>query len=170
MGQNEQTPAAKLTVSNRAGSLKSAVIRQGSALSGDVDPGGLTVSNVVAGVPDGVARFSIRIVESNLDGTVLISGSVTAVKLGTQITRATWNWGDGSSEEIVFPLEHAYPGSGTYTMTATAFNNLGNQQSISLTVVIPRCSPMPASKPLSENRSASQRETSCRKMSMSWEY
>ena len=61
-----------------------------------------------------MAQFSISIVESNLNGTVLISGAVTTVVAGTQITQATWNWGDGTSEELVFPLEHVYPGSGTY--------------------------------------------------------
>ncbi|MCA9934759.1 MAG: hypothetical protein KC415_12580, partial [Anaerolineales bacterium] len=56
--------------------------------------------------------------------TVVVSGSVTATN--STITQLNWQWGDGSSGDQWFPASHTYAISGTYVITATAFDNLGN--------------------------------------------
>jgi formylglycine-generating enzyme required for sulfatase activity/plastocyanin len=54
---------------------------------------------------------------------VTVSGTVTSTC--STITRLNWGWGDGVSEDQWFPASHAYTVSGTYPITVTAYNNLG---------------------------------------------
>ncbi len=56
--------------------------------------------------------------------TVTVSGTVTATN--STITRINWQWGDGGSGDQWFPAGHTYAISGTYPITATAYDNLGN--------------------------------------------
>jgi PKD repeat protein len=58
--------------------------------------------------------------------SVTVSGTVTSTC--STITRLNWQWGDGVSNDQWFPASHTYAISGTYRITATAYNNLGNTQ------------------------------------------
>ena len=68
--------------------------------------------------------------------TVTMDGSVTAAQPGTEITRLSFNWGDGTTEDLSFPVEHTYDGPAAYTVTITAFNDRSEFQSSSLSVVL----------------------------------
>jgi formylglycine-generating enzyme required for sulfatase activity len=56
--------------------------------------------------------------------TVSVSGTVTTTN--GNITCLNWQWGDGVGNDQWFPASHTYAISGTYRITATAYNNLGN--------------------------------------------
>lgn len=54
--------------------------------------------------------------------SVTINGTVSSNC--STITRLNWQWGDGVSDDQWFPANHIYGVSGTYHITATAYNNL----------------------------------------------
>jgi formylglycine-generating enzyme required for sulfatase activity len=58
--------------------------------------------------------------------TASVSGTVTSVC--STLTRLNWQWGDGLGNDQWFPAGHTYAVSGTYPITVTAYNNLGNTQ------------------------------------------
>jgi hypothetical protein len=58
--------------------------------------------------------------------TVSVTGTVTTTN--GSITRLNWQWGDGVGNDQWFPACHTYVVSGTYPITVTAYNNLGNIQ------------------------------------------
>lgn len=140
VSSNDDTtsPTAKLTVSG--GKAGGAPYRPASTgkVEGTSSPSGLAVSSAaVGGKPDRVARITLEtpvIDKENL--TVTIDGSVTAAQPGTEITRLPFNWGDGTTEDLSFPVEHTYDGSAAYTVTITAFNDRSEFQSTSLNVVL----------------------------------
>ncbi len=55
--------------------------------------------------------------------TVTVRGVVTS---SNTIERLHWQWGDGESGDQWFPAVHTYDTSGTYMITATAYDELGN--------------------------------------------
>jgi formylglycine-generating enzyme required for sulfatase activity len=59
-----------------------------------------------------------------IDLTATVSGTVSSDC--STITRLNWLWGDGESDDQWFPASHTYTISGTYPITVTAFNNLGD--------------------------------------------
>ena len=132
------SPAAKLTVSG--GGAGGAPYRPASTgkVEGTSSPSGLAVSSAaVGGKPDRVARITLETPVVDTDNlTVTIDGSVTAAQPGTEITRLSFNWGDGTTEDLSFPVEHTYDGSAAYTVTITAFNDRSEFQSSSLSVVL----------------------------------
>jgi formylglycine-generating enzyme required for sulfatase activity len=60
------------------------------------------------------------------DLTVTVGGSVTSTC--STITRLNWQWGDGGSDDQWFPANHTYAVSGTYSITVTAYNDLGDTE------------------------------------------
>ena len=56
----------------------------------------------------------------------------------------TWSYGDGTVEHIIQPLQHAYPGCGTYNLEVSAKNDYGCydtlRQTIMITAVDPKAS------------------------------
>ena len=60
------------------------------------------------------------------DLTVTVDGSVTSSC--STITRLNWQWGDGVSGDQWFPAGHTYAISGTYPITVTAYNDLGDTE------------------------------------------
>ena len=70
------------------------------------------------------------------DLTVTVDGSVTSSC--STITRLNWQWGDGTSDDQWFPAKHTYEVSGTYLITATAYNDLGGVRVETTTVNIGR--------------------------------
>jgi formylglycine-generating enzyme required for sulfatase activity len=68
------------------------------------------------------------------DHTAKVEGSVSSGC--STITRLNWQWGDGVSSDQWFPASHTYAGSGTYLVTVTAYNNLGNTEVATTTVQI----------------------------------
>lgn len=60
------------------------------------------------------------------DLTATISGTVSSSC--STITRLNWGWGDGVSEDQWFPASHTYAISGTYPITVTAYNDLGDTE------------------------------------------
>jgi formylglycine-generating enzyme required for sulfatase activity len=60
------------------------------------------------------------------DLTATISGTVTSDC--STITRLNWQWGDGTSDDQWFPASHTYAVSGTYPITVTAYNDLGDTE------------------------------------------
>jgi formylglycine-generating enzyme required for sulfatase activity len=57
--------------------------------------------------------------------TVTISGTISATN--SAITHMNWQWGDGQGGDSWFPAEHTYAISGTYPITTTAYDHLGNK-------------------------------------------
>ena len=132
------TPAAKLTISGgKAGGAPYRPAPRGS-VEGTATPSGLTVSSDPAGgQPDRVALLTLGVPDINVNGTVTIDGSVVAVEEGTTIARVEWSWGDGTTEDLSFPVTHTYAELGSYTVTVTAFNNKGASQGTALNIVVP---------------------------------
>jgi formylglycine-generating enzyme required for sulfatase activity len=60
------------------------------------------------------------------DLTVSVSGTVTSTC--STITRLNWQWSDGQSDDQWFPASHTYAVSGTYPITVTAYNDLGDTE------------------------------------------
>jgi formylglycine-generating enzyme required for sulfatase activity/plastocyanin len=60
------------------------------------------------------------------DLTATVSGTVTSTC--STITGLNWQWGDGQSGDQWFPASHTYAVSGTYPITVTAYNNLGDTE------------------------------------------
>jgi formylglycine-generating enzyme required for sulfatase activity len=60
------------------------------------------------------------------DLTVIVNGRVTATC--SLATRLGWQWGDGQSDDQWFPASHTYTISGTYPITVTAYNDLGDTE------------------------------------------
>jgi formylglycine-generating enzyme required for sulfatase activity len=60
------------------------------------------------------------------DLTVTISGTVSSSC--STITRLNWQWSDGVSDNQWFPASHTYAASGTYPITVTAYNDLGDTE------------------------------------------
>lgn len=60
------------------------------------------------------------------DLTVTVGGTVTSSC--STITRLNWQWGDGQSGDQWFPVSHTYAISGTYPITVTAYNDLGDTE------------------------------------------
>jgi formylglycine-generating enzyme required for sulfatase activity len=58
--------------------------------------------------------------------TATVSGTVTSDC--ATITRLNWQWGDGASDDQWFPASHTYAISGTYPITVTAYNDLGDTE------------------------------------------
>ncbi len=65
--------------------------------------------------------------QSWIDGlNVSVNGAVVPPPGCPIITRIEWNWGDGSVNDSWFPATHTYGTPGNYTVTVTAFNEVGN--------------------------------------------
>ena len=60
------------------------------------------------------------------DHTATVNGSVSSSC--STITRLNWQWGDGVSSDQWFPASHTYAVSGTYPITVTAYNDLGDAE------------------------------------------
>ena len=66
-------------------------------------------------------------------------GNVVPGSPGGRIERVHWKWGDGTTEDTLFPFfpaPHAYPSAGTYVVIAKAFQNDGTSTTREVTVVV----------------------------------
>lgn len=68
------------------------------------------------------------------DLTAVVSGTVASAC--STITRLNWQWGDGTSNDQWFPASHTYAISGTYPITVTAHNNLGDAETAYTTAYV----------------------------------
>jgi PKD repeat protein len=68
--------------------------------------------------------------------TVTVNGSAALGYSGASITRIRWEWGDGSSEDSLFPATHTYSSPGAYTVTVTAYQSNGFSTSKNLAVTV----------------------------------
>ena len=68
------------------------------------------------------------------DFTVTVDGVVTTTN-GT-ITQLHWQWGDGHSDDQWFPASHTYALTGTFPITATAYDDLGHSTWQTTTITI----------------------------------
>lgn len=68
------------------------------------------------------------------DLTATISGTVSSSC--STITRLNWQWGDGVSDDQWFSAGHTYAVSGTYPITATAYNDLGDTEVATTTAYV----------------------------------
>ncbi len=68
------------------------------------------------------------------DLTVTISGTVSSSC--STITRLNWQWGDGVGGDQWFPASHTYALSGTYPITVTAYNDLGDTEVANTTAYV----------------------------------
>ena len=66
--------------------------------------------------------------------TVTVNGTVTSTC--STITRLNWQWGDGAANDQWFPASHTYALSGTYPITVTAHNNLGDTEVATTTAYV----------------------------------
>ncbi len=97
-----------------------------------------TVSRTLPITP--TAGITLTLQPPHLSGlAVTMSGTVTTTS-GT-IARLNWQWGDGASDDQWFPASHTYAISGTYPVTATAYNSVGTIQVATATAyAYPACS------------------------------
>jgi len=64
--------------------------------------------------------------DPEVDGLVVtINGVATPSHEGAKITKISWDWGDGKSDESWFPATHTYSSSGKYTVTVTVYQSDG---------------------------------------------
>jgi hypothetical protein len=70
--------------------------------------------------------------------TVTVNGATTPGTSGTTISRISWDWGDGSSEDHWFPASHTYASRGTYTITVTSYQSDDQSTTKSVTVTVTR--------------------------------
>ena len=69
------------------------------------------------------------------DLTAVVSGTVASAC--STITRLNWQWGDdGASNDQWFPASHTYAISGTYPITVTAHNDLGDAETAYTTAYV----------------------------------
>lgn len=80
------------------------------------------------------------------DLTATISGTVSSSC--STITRLNWQWGDEQDDDQWFPASHTYAVSGTYPITVTAYNDLGDTEVANTTAYVGTASgemvPIPA--------------------------
>ena len=67
---------------------------------------------------------------------VTVGGTSAAGTAGTAITRIGWDWGDGTTGDHAVPDTHAYAGTGSYTITVTAYQSDGQSTTRSVTVFV----------------------------------
>jgi hypothetical protein len=65
---------------------------------------------------------------------VSINGVVFPGAMGTYVTRISWDWGDGNSEDHWFPASHTYSQYGEYMVRVTAFQSDGSNTTKSNTI------------------------------------
>ena len=63
-----------------------------------------------------------------------VTANGTATSDCSTITRINWQWGDGQGDDQWFPASHTYAVPGTYSITATAYNDLGDTEVANTTV------------------------------------
>jgi formylglycine-generating enzyme required for sulfatase activity len=68
------------------------------------------------------------------DLTATVSGTVASDC--STVTRLNWQWGDGTSDDQWFPASHTYAVSGTYPITVTAYNDLGDTETAHTTAYV----------------------------------
>jgi formylglycine-generating enzyme required for sulfatase activity len=68
------------------------------------------------------------------DLTATVNGTVTSTC--STITRLNWQWGDGVGDYQWFPASHTYALSGTYPITVTAHNDLGDTEVATTTAYV----------------------------------
>jgi formylglycine-generating enzyme required for sulfatase activity len=68
------------------------------------------------------------------DLTATVSGTVASDY--STITRLNWQWGDGAIDDQWFPASHTYAVSGTYPITVTAYNDLGDTEVTTTTAYV----------------------------------
>jgi formylglycine-generating enzyme required for sulfatase activity len=68
------------------------------------------------------------------DHTATVNGTVSSSC--STITRLNWQWGDGVSGDQWFPASHTYAVSGTYPITVTAYNDLGDTEVATTTAYV----------------------------------
>ena len=66
--------------------------------------------------------------------TATINGAVSSSC--STVTRLNWQWGDGTGSDQWFPAGHTYAIAGTYPITATAYNNLGDTRVATTTAYV----------------------------------
>ncbi len=134
-GENEA--AAKLVVSGGKAGGSTYQPASSGTLESAGQGGSTTSGEPVGGKPDRVARFDIAPSLIQVDGTVRVNGSVSAVAEGTTLERLVWDWGDGTTSEGFPPIEHVYEKGGEHSFLVTATNNLDESQGINLVVDVP---------------------------------
>jgi hypothetical protein len=73
-----------------------------------------------------------------IDGLTVTANGVTLPGIpDVKVTRIHLEWGDGYSEDNVFPVSHTYATSGTYTIVATAHQSDGLSTERSRAVTVP---------------------------------
>jgi len=88
--------------------------------------------------PPELTLFIPQISESN----VTINGVATPYS-HFEITRISWDWGDGALENSWFPASHTYNSAGNYTISVTAYQS--NKQTATKTINIKIQGPPPPS-------------------------
>ena len=76
------------------------------------------------------SSLSLFIPEYDTCGNISVSGYVN------NITRMTWDWGDGTIRDSFFPALHHYSSNGSYIMEVTAYDPTGETQSETISIVI----------------------------------
>ena len=103
-----------------------------------VDSQGGTISKttvVVLPLP-GPRNIELVVFELEVNGLeVTVNGVVTVV--GEIITMVNWDWGDGASNESLFPARPTYGTNGSHAITATAFDRLGRTATKTVNVNLP---------------------------------
>jgi hypothetical protein len=80
----------------------------------------------------------VMLFKPRIDGLTVTANGVTLPGApDVKVTRTHWDWGDGYSEDNMFPASHAYATSGTYTIAVTTYQSDGLSTGRSMAVTVP---------------------------------
>lgn len=68
--------------------------------------------------------------------TVTFNGNSMPVSYGSQLSKITWDWGDGQSTVGWFSQSHTYSQGGTYTVKVTSYDTYGGSRWQTYTVTV----------------------------------
>jgi hypothetical protein len=74
---------------------------------------------------DCMAYLDIACTSLSINGKSVTYDGEATPSSGATITRINWDWGDGTSGDQWFKASHTYSTSGTYEVTATAYDSAG---------------------------------------------
>jgi predicted Ser/Thr protein kinase len=116
--------------------LVAAAVVIGLALTGDREDVKPLVTDPTPTATISSGDVSLTLHTPQVSGRMVTINGVTKSDTGS-ISRIHWDWGDGASENHWFPASHTYSADGTYTVTVTAYDDLGGSATRTAKLEVP---------------------------------